>query len=272
VNPPKERSFPALEIENRNSRKDLPKDIELDPQLSAQLQAAIPEPRSDLHDNIMRRVRQTPQHRRPYTRIAAAMAAVLCLCVIGVALIEGGFSPSYAPDMDMSTDQNQAADGSDDFFAADSDGYFGANDMVDAEDAPLREPEFSPSLSPSEADGNPNYSASDKADKEEIESGLSDNPGSTQPPDAPTLSLPKKTTLRFTQNGNGIWTSPLDGSALYLYFGEANTLQLYDSVGHVAYGAVDAKGKVQLNGVHLYSGTLSKPDTKTYVLTLQRAD
>jgi len=255
-----------LEIENRNSREDMPRDTKLD----QQLKAAMPEPHLALHDNIMHSVRQTPQLRRPYRRIAAALAAVLCLCVIGVALIEGGFSPSYAPDMDMSTDQNQAADDAADLWASDSDGYFGANDMVDAEDAPLREPEFSQPPSPSEAESNPNYSAPDKAE-EIIRPGI-ESSSSTQPPDAPTLALPKTITLRFTKNSSGIWTAPMDGTVYRLYFGEGSTLQLYDAAGHAAYGAADTKGGVQLTGIHTYSGTLTRADAQTYVLTLQRTD
>ena len=255
-----------MEIENRNPREDMQRDTKLD----QQLKAAMPEPRPALHDNIMHSVRQTPQLRRPYRRIAAALAAVLCLCVIGVALIEGGFSPSYAPDMDMSTDQNQAADDAGDLWASDSDGYFGKTDMEAAEDRPLQEPEAEPPLDSSELADDPNYSAPDKAE-EIIRPGI-ENSGSTQPPDAPTLALPKKITLRFTKNSSGVWTAPMDGTVYRLYFGEGNTLQLYDAAGHAAYGAADIKGEVQLTGIHTYSGTLTRADAQTYVLTLQRAD
>ena len=266
-----------MEMEHRNLREDVQKEDMLDQQLNA----ALPSPSPALHDNIMNRVHTTPQlSRRPYTRIAAAVAAVLCLCVIGVALIDGGFSPSYAPDMDMATDNNQALDGSEGYYAED-DGYIG---KVESSDAAADE-EASPSMdSPSDveqstSDKNFGQGEAESAPSTEAEPGSSlssaknpsDAPDAADAPDAPALALPEKITLRFTQNG-GRWIAT-DGDTVYrLQFGADNTLQLYDADGNVAYGAYDGKNRVEMNATQTYRGKLTRPDTKTCILTLEAAD
>ena len=229
--------------------------------LYGQLNASLPSPSPELHDTIVRRVRQTPQLvRRSYTRVTAALAAVLCLCLVGIALIEGGFSPSYAPDADIKDmNMNEAAD-------------FDTPQSEDASDR-IESTVNSPQDGAADADTPLDTEESENADStvspEEEATAPSQAPSAA--PDVPALMLPDTLTLHFTQDGNA-WVAK-DGDTVYrLYFGAGNTLQLYDADGCAAYGAYDDQNRVELNATQTYRGTLTQADAKSYVLTLTRAD
>ena len=210
--------------------------------LPAALEQSLPAPSTQLHTRVMHAVRQTPQLRpASRSRIYATVAAALCFCLIGIALLQNGFSPARTEDNAGNTaqsEQNSATDG----------GEIGSADLESSLTEPQPESSF---------------------DGIEEENGCSEADESSSP-DSPTLTLPATLTLHFEKQYSNTWlgTGSSQGYSLLLY-GDG-TLFLCDENGASAQGAYDEDGNVVLLAFGNYQGRFTTWTNQEITLQLTR--
>ena len=206
------------------------------------LAAALPSPTPEMHTPIMQAVHRLPRRRfRP--KMLSAAAAVICLSLIGIAILR--VTPKS--DGDMAFPDND---------------FWGNSSAADESDN-ITDP--SAALEPSEGSMN--------APPDDQENAESEDPSADA---SPSLTLPDEITLQFIRHADGYWicneaeSEAEDENTYILLFFEDGTFYLDRGDGRSAQGLHDENGNVELIGAHTYSGYFEQSSDTTLTLYLSR--